>query len=153
ALHRLNVLGWFSALRGFTLRVRGSSLSDTGGVDEPDFWRDAADRDRRARYRQGDEALGRGLRRRTVVLRRPAAADRLPLQRPVIGQRGSVDRARQLRRGAARIDPTALRHAEPLLGLSQCRARGCAALVELAGQLPRDPRKGAGERLAYRPGR
>ena len=58
-----------------------------------------------------------------------------------------VDRARQFRRRAARADPAARRRAEPLPRFPRRRPRGHAALVELAGELPRDPRARAAERL------
>ena len=81
--------------------------------NEPIVRADAAGRHRRPRHREGDAALGRGMRRRPLVLRRAAAADRIPLQGTGLRHQ-HVGRAGQFRRRAARTDPAALRQPEPL---------------------------------------
>src|SRR5262249_46968512 len=115
----------------------GSSTSAGRGrnADEPIVWSASANRFRGARYRQGDAPLDRSLRDRPVVYRREIAAPCLLVPRAALRRYPSDDRAGELRRSAARTNPAARRYAEHVSRFPCSRARGPAALVELAGGL------------------
>ena len=104
-----------------TLALLASSEPASASQEEPDHEptvRTAApDGLCRSRCGSRDAALGDRLRRRTVVHRRPAAADQIQLRRPALRRHPSVDRAGQFGRRADRADPAALRHAQPGAGV------------------------------------